>query len=397
MFGKTKNAPVDAPKAPEGPPGYSDVYVMPEKYVVQSKKGGSKSLLLVTIILVAVIMLTTGYLLYDMISRQPKATPVVTPPIVEMPPSEPVTMETITILQTVTTTAPEVVATSTATSTAPAPVSVSPSLDSDNDSLTNVEETVLGTMPSNPDTDSDNYKDGIEVAAGYNPTKPGTSKLSESPFMVSLTTNFNADNFKLLYPKDWQTSFVSASKQLLINISTGEIIRISVRDNQLGQSVMAWYLQDHQDAIVSQMRVLEVGSLSGLYAPNGLTAYLTDSNKTKFYVFEYLVGQQTELRYLTIFGAIIKSLTAIPNALSETVLPNVPATSSSEQVCQGYLCYEEPCGPLVSGQNSCLSSAIKKTCYERTCKVDSECLENEVCSQVACWNGDTAELTNVCR
>lgn len=396
MFGrKQKNAPTEAPKPPEGPPGYSDVYVMPEKYVVQSKKGGGKGLLIVSIILVAVILLTASYLLYDMISRQPKTPEVsVVPPIIEVPVVEPMPMEATTTLEIIPATTTPEIPTSTPNQV---PVAAAPSLDSDNDSFTNVEETVLGTMPNNPDTDGDGYKDGIEVAAGYNPSKAGTSKLNESPFIVSLTTNFNADNFKILYPKDWQTSFVSANKQVLINISTGEIIRITVRDNQLGQSVMAWYLQDHPEAVVSQMRVAEAGLLSGLYAPSGLTAYLTDANRTKFYIFEYLTGQQTELRYLTLFGAIIKSVTIIPNAIAPNQNPPNASTPSDNQVCQGYLCYEEPCGLLVSGQNSCLSATIRKTCYAKTCATDADCSENQVCTQISCWDGDAGVLNNVCQ
>jgi len=396
MFGrKPKNAPIEAPKPPEGLPGYSDVYVMPEKYVVQSKKGNGKGFLVVSVILVAVILLTAGYLLYDMISRQPKAPEVpVAPPVIEVPVMEPSIIETTTTLEIIAeTTTPEI---STSTSNQ-VPAAAAPSLDSDNDSFTNVEETVLGTMPNNPDTDGDGYKDGIEVAAGYNPSKAGTSKLNESPFVVSLTTNFNSDNFKILYPKDWQASFVASAKQVLINISTGEIIRITARDNQLGQSVMAWYLQDHPEAVVSQMRVAEAGPLTGLYAPNGLAAYLTDANRTKFYIFEYLAGQQTELRYLTLFSAIIKSLTIIPNPIAPNQNITNASTPANNQVCQGYLCYEEPCGLLVSGQNSCLSATIRKTCYDKTCATDADCSENQVCTQISCWDGDAGVLNNVCQ
>ncbi len=43
--------------------------------------------------------------------------------------------------------------------------------DTDNDLLTDKREEELGTDPNNPDTDGDGYKDGIEVANGYNPLK----------------------------------------------------------------------------------------------------------------------------------------------------------------------------------------------------------------------------------
>jgi hypothetical protein len=45
--------------------------------------------------------------------------------------------------------------------------------DADGDGLTLAQETDFGTDPDNPDTDGDGYVDGVEVAAGYNPTGAG--------------------------------------------------------------------------------------------------------------------------------------------------------------------------------------------------------------------------------
>lgn len=45
-------------------------------------------------------------------------------------------------------------------------------LDSDQDGLSDEEEKMYGTNPSNPDTDGDSYSDGAEVRSGYDPTKP---------------------------------------------------------------------------------------------------------------------------------------------------------------------------------------------------------------------------------
>lgn len=58
---------------------------------------------------------------------------------------------------------------------------VNGSEDSDSDGLTNDQERVNKTDPLNPDTDGDGYKDGIEVATGYDPTK----KPEEDPKVIS--------------------------------------------------------------------------------------------------------------------------------------------------------------------------------------------------------------------
>lgn len=394
MFGfkkKSDRQPQAQASPPVSPQGYSDVYVMPEKYILETSSKGNKGLIIASVILGAVVLLTAGYWVYDLMTRQAYVAPApVIPPQIEVVMPEPPLEPIIEATTTEATPAIEIVP----TTTAPVlPTVILPAVDADGDSLTDVEETVLGTLPTNPDTDGDGYKDGVEVSAGYNPTKPGTSRLNESPFMVTFATAYDADNFKLLSPKDWRVSFVKSDKQAMITAPTGEIVRVSVKDNLLGQSVLSWYLQDHPEVLVSQLKIVEAGTLSGIYSPNGLTAYLTDATKTKFYIFEYLIGQQTELRYSIIFGAIVKSIVPVIAVAS----PVAPASSTATASCLGFLCVEEPCGPLVSGQNSCLSPSLKTTCYEKSCAIDSDCLSGQLCVEISCWNGDSAGINKICK
>lgn len=46
-------------------------------------------------------------------------------------------------------------------------------IDRDHDGLTDQEEMIYGTNPTDPDTDHDGYTDGDEVKNGYNPNGPG--------------------------------------------------------------------------------------------------------------------------------------------------------------------------------------------------------------------------------
>lgn len=50
---------------------------------------------------------------------------------------------------------------------------IDPTGDDDNDGLTNSEELVWGTDPTNPDTDGDGFTDGEEVGNNHNPTVAG--------------------------------------------------------------------------------------------------------------------------------------------------------------------------------------------------------------------------------
>lgn len=334
MFGFKKKPPITETKV-EAPAilGMSEVYVMPDKYLPPIK-GSNKKIIIASLILLAVMIVTGGFFAYDMISRQ-KAVTIsgqLEPPKIEiseeMPPVNEGGEETIIDEEVpiVTTTTPQV------ETTTPAVAAVaSVSIDSDNDGLTDVEETIFGTSPSNSDTDNDGYKDGIEVINGYNPTKPGTSKLIESPFISSITTDFSGEGYALLFPKEWQTSLVNSNKQLLISVGSGEVIKISIRDNASGLSPLAWYLQDHPEVAVSQLKLIETqdGKLSGIYSADGFMAYLTNTDKSKFYVFEYLSGRQTELRYPTIFNMVIKNLAVSPK--KEVPPPVATPTVSDEE------------------------------------------------------------------
>jgi len=66
----------------------------------------------------------------------------------------------------------------------PVDANVNGSEDSDNDGLTNDQERLYKTDPLNADTDADGYKDGVEVATGYDPTK----KSEEDPKVISQLT-----------------------------------------------------------------------------------------------------------------------------------------------------------------------------------------------------------------
>ncbi len=63
----------------------------------------------------------------------------------------------------------------------PVDANVNGSADLDSDGLTNDQERLYKTDPLNADTDSDGYKDGAEVATGYDPTK----KSEEDPKVIS--------------------------------------------------------------------------------------------------------------------------------------------------------------------------------------------------------------------
>jgi len=68
--------------------------------------------------------------------------------------------------------------------------------DSDQDGLSNDEEKLYGTDPSNKDSDGDGYGDGVEVESGYDPMKraPGDKIIAGTSASAPVTSPENADN-----------------------------------------------------------------------------------------------------------------------------------------------------------------------------------------------------------
>lgn len=409
MFGFGKKQPAEAAKVENHQPqSQGEVYVMPDRYIVRDQGGSNKGLIIAMVILLLVIIITGSYLAYDMFSRQQvKPTPQPTPPVVEVieqPIVEPEVLATTTEA-TPTEVLPEV-ATTTPTTTPVQTTAVINSIDSDADGLTDVEETVFGTLPSNSDSDNDGYKDGNEVANGYDPNKIGfgAAKLIDSPFIATLTTNFGLDDFSVLYPKDWQSSIIKASEQLLLTAPSGEIIKISVRVNQQGMSALAWYLQDHPETSVSQLKVVDTldGQLTGIYTADGLVAYLTDASKSRLFVFEYLTGRQSEIRYPAILNMIIKSLKVLPKAAVVTPTTIVTFNNNanpllkSQCVSTRTFCQLNPCGPLADGSNSCTDDN-QGYCYEKECVADTDCVSGKKCQPLECYSGDAARGVKLCQ
>lgn len=60
-----------------------------------------------------------------------------------------------------------------------APHTYAAELDTDHDGLTDVQEQLYGTDPTNPDTDGDGFPDGQEVAAGYSPLHGNSMRLGD--------------------------------------------------------------------------------------------------------------------------------------------------------------------------------------------------------------------------
>ncbi|MFA5047930.1 MAG: thrombospondin type 3 repeat-containing protein [Patescibacteria group bacterium] len=336
------------------PPIQTNVYVMPDKFHPQKAQVSSnKAFGVVILVLVLVVVSSAAYFGYNFFVKNVSNAPL---PIVEnQNPIEDVdiatttqsnnelvptstaptsTLPTSTLMETTTTPPTSTVATTTVETTTPSNPNSPPivSSDGDSDGLTDLEEVVIGTDSNKPDTDEDGFSDSEEIMNGYSPTKAGggeANKLKNDKSIATLTTNFVGDNFQTLYPRAWQVSFLEANKQALITIDTGEIIKISVRDDTQELSAMNWYLIDHPQVTVSQLKQVDYGNLSGIFASDGLVAYLSNKNKTKIYSFEYLMNPKSEFRYSMLFALMVKNFKPLDVSSTTTSTGNLIKTSST--------------------------------------------------------------------
>lgn len=337
---------------PSNPLADENIYVMPEKFHPQKHKSNAgPTLIIASIVLLIVAIVTGSYFAYDYWKRTQLAQTVniensnPIPPVQEeavLPPAvEATSTEATSTASTTEGTNIENPSNIVPSSTAVSMVPVAWSVDTDNDNLTDLEENLVGTSLTNPDTDGDGFKDGDEIDSGYSPVVKGggvAAKLENAGFLKLFSTDFVDDNFSTLIPKKWQVSTFKSTKQVIITADTGEVIKISIKDNTERKSAMDWYMRNNAGVSAISLKQIEYGDFSGIMSPDGTSAYMSDSMKTKLYVFEYIMDNGSQMRYPNTFRMIIKRFKAIVGSVapmsagsssSSSTVP-VPASSSTE-------------------------------------------------------------------
>lgn len=325
---KTTNQSLSGSVVPDGVSKASDdeIYVMPSKFHANYRhQSRDTSLIAVLTVLVIVVIFVGSYFIYNAWQDNQKIVTEIDYEDEGDLRSEQDSASLDAINQNTATStagglgfnadvADQSLATSTSSTATVTPAVSLPILsrDTDNDGLTDLEEGIIGTSPSRPDTDGDGYLDGTEWTSGYSPVALGggeENKLKNAPFIVTLRTTFDEDNFTLLYLKDWSAVLATATKQAVITANTGEIVKISVKNNTDRVSATDWFLTANPGADISQLKTVTSNTdISGIIAPDGLSAYLTDARMEKLYIFEYLLDRDSEFRYPNFFRLMMESI-----------------------------------------------------------------------------------------
>ncbi len=179
--------------------------------------------------------------------------------------------------------------------------------DMDFDLLTDVEEGLWGTSPTQSDTDGDGYNDGEEIKNLYDPTTAGegTGKLIDSGLIENyISTEYG---YSIYYPSAWQQTYLNDDKQLtLFNSKTDEFVEVIVQENISDfRDISEWYIAENFNKPLEETEEILVGNWVGLRSADGLNVYLL--NDKYIYTILYNVGLKTKLNYLTTFEMMFNS------------------------------------------------------------------------------------------
>ncbi|MBI2552294.1 hypothetical protein HYW17_03300 [Candidatus Uhrbacteria bacterium] len=116
--------------------------------------------------------------------------------------------------------------------------------DTDRDGLSNAEEILYHSGPTQPDTDKDGFLDGHEIFHLYNASGNAPERLEET----NLVRWFNENSFgyAVLIPSPWQiqTNLETPGKVTIADGEGGTIFSIQARENSAGLSAKDWYSQN---------------------------------------------------------------------------------------------------------------------------------------------------------
>ena len=182
--------------------------------------------------------------------------------------------------------------------------------DSDLDGLTDTEETLYGTTNDNPDTDGDNYIDGVELIGLFDPTK-GNGALLKNSTLVKVFKNATY-GFSINYPAKWTAKANDDTEKEVIFQSLGEeSIKVSAEENTSKVSLYEWLLSKMPTADLTQYpKTINKGGWDQLVSPDKLTYYLTKEGQLdKVYVIYYALDNNKVADYLSTLQMMVNSFT----------------------------------------------------------------------------------------
>jgi len=296
------------------------IHVMPGRFRNQPvKQDSAKTTGLVIIIGGVAVLLAASAAMYYFLFSKPSVTVTEEPPLItennqanraEEEVNQIAPADTLAATGTELTTLPsgdEVATTTVATTTPDTSITTEPDLllgeDSDNDGLTDIEEILLSTGTSTPDTDGDGYFDGAELLNLYNPA--GAGKLTANS-NISLYEN-KTFAYDLLYLSTWLTSVNGGDDSVMFKSGDNQFVQIIVQPNVNRETLDEWYTEQLSVLAIGEADRVSGSNWQGLKSPDGLNVYLMDNKQNYIFSLTYNPGDRNVLEYSNIFQMMIKS------------------------------------------------------------------------------------------
>ncbi|MDD5341349.1 MAG: thrombospondin type 3 repeat-containing protein [Patescibacteria group bacterium] len=267
------------------------------------RRGGRRIALVFIIFIIIILLVVGGALAYLSFVRQPAA-PVVNLPNINVP----LVNQNANVNQNVNLNAPINSNVNTNVNQPVAPsLGYAIGIDSDNDGLTNIEETLYGTEPNNPDTDKDGFSDGSELINLYDPTK-GAGALLANSTLIKIYTNSKFTH-SIFYPAKWSAEANSDGTQTVFQSSDEENIKVSVQNNPAKVTLYEFVLSKNPTADLTQYtKTTTKGGYDDLVSPDKLTHFVTrESQIDKVYVITYTLGAEEVAYYLSTLQMMVNS------------------------------------------------------------------------------------------
>ncbi|HLD61819.1 MAG TPA: hypothetical protein VI998_02480 [Patescibacteria group bacterium] len=183
---------------------------------------------------------------------------------------------------------------------------LTPSKDTDEDGLTDSEEAVYQTNVNMKDTDGDNYYDGAEVAAGFDPAKGSGAKLADSAAMKAYSNS--SAGYSAFYPAGWAAGAAGeGGSDVMFTSTTGEFIQISVQENVNRMPVLDWYLTQSPSIDQTKVNTAVINGKSAVLSPDNLNVYIGDGSR--IIIATYNPGTKTQISFGKTFQYIYQHLT----------------------------------------------------------------------------------------
>lgn len=185
--------------------------------------------------------------------------------------------------------------------------------DTDQDALTDVEERLFLTSSAVPDTDQDSFIDGLETRNLYDPATPG-ALLEVSPQVK--TVRNDSFGYQMLIPSAWTATKVTPQgEQFQIKPDQGsEAMMVYIYENPDRLTVTDWYQQQAERPDLTQfVDFKNEGGWNGIQSTDHtfvIAAYGQNEPGARAFIFVmvYDAGQETILRYPTVWDMMVNSL-----------------------------------------------------------------------------------------